>query len=233
MNMSIEKTPAFSEETFTFLFELAANNEREWFHANKHRYEELVREPALAFIEAMASELEVISPHFTASPKKVGGSLMRVYRDTRFSRDKTPYKTNIGIQFRHELGRDVHAPGYYLHISLDECFLGAGIWHPASAELGRIRKAINDQPKAWKMACDDVHFNEAFQLSGDRLKRAPAGYVMDHPLLEDLKRKDHIAICNLDADNILSKDFPMFAGERFAAASPYMRFLCKALNLSF
>jgi len=224
---------AFSEETFTFLFELAANNDREWFQANRHRYEALVREPAMAFIEAMASGLEAISPHFIASPKKVGGSLMRVYRDTRFSRDKTPYKTNIGIQFRHELGRDVHAPGYYVHLSLDECFLGAGIWHPASAELGKIRAAINDQPKAWRQACNDASFTGAFQLSGDRLKRAPAGYATEHPLLEDLKRKDHIAICNLNEADVLSKDFPMLAGERFTAASPYMRFLCKALNLSF
>ena len=233
MSTSIKGASFFREETFAFLFELAANNDREWFHANKHRYESLVREPALAFIEAMAPELEVISSHFVASSKKVGGSLMRVYRDTRFSRDKTPYKTNIGIQFRHELGKDVHAPGFYAHISLDRCFLGAGIWHPDSEALGKIRTAINDRPQAWKKACGDTRFKEMFRPAGDSLKRAPMGYATDHPLIDDLKRKDHIAICNLNEADVLSEDFPSLAGERYAAASPHMWFLCKALNLHF
>lgn len=223
----------FSEETFDFLSELAVNNNREWFHANKYRYEARVREPALAMIEAMIPRLEAISFHFVASPKKVGGSLMRVYRDMRFSRDKTPYKSNIGIQFRHELGRDVHAPGYYVHISPDECFLGAGIWHPASAELGKIRAAIDTRPKAWRQACSGDGFTGAFRLSGDRLKRAPAGYATDHPLQEDLKRKDFIAVSKISAADVLADDFPDRVTQYFVLATPLMRFLCKALRLSF
>ncbi|MDP1732873.1 MAG: TIGR02453 family protein [Sulfuritalea sp.] len=100
----------FSKATFRFLDELAANNDRGWFEANKPRYEELVREPALDFITAMAEPLAKFAPHFRAEPRKMGGSLMRVFRDTRFARDKSPYKTNIGIQFRHELGKDVLSP---------------------------------------------------------------------------------------------------------------------------
>ena len=116
----------FSKSTFKFLDQLAANNNRTWFEENKPRYESLIREPALEFIEAMAPALKMFAPHFRADPRKMGGSLMRVYRDARFSRDKTPYKTNIGIQFRHELGKDVHAPGFYVHISTAECFLAVG-----------------------------------------------------------------------------------------------------------
>ena len=101
----------FTKSTFSFLDELAASNNRAWFEENKSRYESLVREPALAFIEAMEPALRKFAPNLRAEPRKVGGSLMRVFRDTRFSRDKTPYKTNIGIQFRHSLGKDVHAPG--------------------------------------------------------------------------------------------------------------------------
>ncbi len=112
-----------------FLDELSRNNKREWFQANRSRYEQDVLQPALAFIETMAKPLEKISPHFCAVPKRMGGSLMRPYRDVRFSKDKRPYKTNVGIQFRHEAGRDVHAPGFYFPIEPDEAFLGVGIWH--------------------------------------------------------------------------------------------------------
>ena len=113
----------FGADTRRFLAELEGNNNRDWFQANKHRYDEFVLEPSLEFIAAMGPLLEEISPHFLAIPKRVGGSLMRVYRDTRFGHDKRPYKTNIGIQFRHEMGKDVHAPGYYLHIETASCFL--------------------------------------------------------------------------------------------------------------
>ena len=137
----------FSEATFAFLADLAANNNRAWFEANKPRYEALVREPALDFIEAMGQQLAVFAPHFRADARKLGGSLMRVYRDTRFARDKTPYKTNIGIQFRHDLGKDVHAPGFYVHVSEYECFLAVGCWRPESDALARIRAYIAEKPE--------------------------------------------------------------------------------------
>ena len=137
----------FSKSTFKFLDQLAANNKRVWFEENKPRYEALVREPALEFIEAMAPALHTFAPHFRADSRKMGGSLMRVYRDARFSRDKTPYKTNIGIQFRHELGKDVHAPGFYVHIASTECFLAVGCWHPEPDALGRIRDFIAQKPE--------------------------------------------------------------------------------------
>src|SRR5882672_12210854 len=106
--------PTFDRETLRFLADLAAHNDRPWFEANKHRYEAHCMEPALAFIEAMAPAIAKISRHFVVAPKRAGGSLMRIYRDTRFARDKAPYKTNIGVQFRHERAKDVHAPGFYV-----------------------------------------------------------------------------------------------------------------------
>ena len=122
------KFTGFPPETLKFLKQLERNNNREWFAANKSRYEEAVLEPALDFIATMDPKIQALSDHFVAIPKRVGGSLMRVYRDTRFGKDKTPYKTNIGIQFRHEYAKYVHAPGYYLHIDNTGCFLAAGIW---------------------------------------------------------------------------------------------------------
>ena len=120
----------FTRASIKFLDDLAANNNRIWFEENRSQYEALVRAPALAFISEMSPVLKTFAPHFRADPRKTGGSLMRVFRDTRFSRDKTPYKTNIGIQFRHAVGKDVHAPGFYVHIASDECFLAVGCWHP-------------------------------------------------------------------------------------------------------
>ena len=223
----------FPAETIRFLGELAGNNNRPWFNGNKHRYEQWVLEPALDFIGAMGPRLERTTPHFTAIPRRVGGSLMRVYRDTRFSRDKTPYKTNIGIQFRHELGKDVHAPGFYVHIDPESCFLGVGMWHPASGPLGMIRDRIVEDPDAWLAACDDRDFRQRFELSGDSLKRAPRGYPPEHPCLEDLKRKDFIAVTEFAFDAAADAGFADRVGADFAAARPFMSFLCTALQLRF
>ena len=105
-------TPAL----FDFFRELKANNNREWFQANKERYERQVREPLLQFVEDFGVRLAEISPHYVADARRSSGSLFRINRDVRFSADKSPYKTAAGIQFRHESGKDVHAPGFYLHL---------------------------------------------------------------------------------------------------------------------
>lgn len=223
----------FPEGTLGFLSELTANNNKAWFNDNKARYETMVREPALAFIEAMGEGLSAISPHFRAIPKKVGGSLMRVYRDTRFASDKTPYKTNIGIQFRHELGKDVHAPGFYLHIAPDGCFLGAGIWHPESQTLNRIRGFMDDNPAAWNKALKTPVFSREFNLEGERLKRPPRGFPADHPLIEDLKRKDFIAIKPIEAAAIHSPQFPQAVLKDFRHTDAFMRYLCTAINVNY
>jgi uncharacterized protein (TIGR02453 family) len=223
----------FSAATFRFLDEVAANNNRAWFEANKSRYESDVREPALEFIAEMGPLLDEFAPNFRAEPRKVGGSLMRVFRDTRFSRDKAPYKTNIGIQFRHSLGKDVHAPGFYLHVSTSECFLGAGCWHPEADALGRIRSLVATKPERWFAARDDIKFSRQWTLAGDALTRPPRGYAVDHPALEDLKRKDFIALATLSSDDVISPRLLKLAGSRFASAAPLMRFLCKALGVPY
>lgn len=221
----------FSTATFEFLGELSAHNERAWFAANKARYETLVREPALEFIAAMAPQLEKIAPNFRAEPRKVGGSLLRVFRDTRFSRDKTPYKTNIGIQFRHSLGKDVHAPGFYLHIANDGCFLGAGCWHPEPDALARIRARIAEKPERWFAARDDKKFRRLWTLAGASLQRPPRSYAADHPAIEDLKRKDFIALMDLSHAEVIGPGLIKRAGDGFAAAVSFMDFLCTALDV--
>lgn len=221
----------FTPKTFDFLGELAANNNRAWFEANKPRYETLVREPALEFIAAMAPVLEKIAPNLRADPRKSGGSLMRVFRDTRFARDKTPYKTNIGIQFRHALGKDVHAPGFYLHIANDECFFGTGCWHPAPDALGRIRDHIAAKPERWFAIRDDTKFASRWALAGDSLSRPPRGYAPRHPAIDDLKRKDFMGLAPLPAAELTTAGLVKRAGAQFATAAPFMKFLCEALNV--
>jgi len=223
----------FTSQTFSFLRNLADNNSREWFKKHQQDYEKNVRTPALELISDMADELPLISPHFSAQSRKVGGSLMRVQRDTRFSPDKTPYKPNIGIQFRHEQGRDIHAPGFYLHIEPDDCFLGIGIWHPETRTLGKIREALAIRSAVWLAARDDQDFRCHFELVGDSLVNPPRGFAKDHPLLEDLRRKDFIAMAPMTREEITSTTLLSVMVQRFQYAIPFMRFLCQALDLPF
>jgi uncharacterized protein (TIGR02453 family) len=224
---------SFSPALFAFLRELRENNDRDWFKANKLRYEAAVQEPALEFVAGFASRLREISPHFVADARPVGGSLFRIYRDTRFGKDKTPYKTHTGIQFRHEQGKDVHAPGFYLHLEPRSVFVGAGIWRPDRATLGKIRDAIASNPEDWSRAAQESPLGELFRLEGETLKRPPAGYDPEHPLIEDLKRKDFIAIAKLSEKTVTSTGFPEELAAIFQASAPLMRFLCDATGVPF
>ncbi len=223
----------FNEEVLNFLEELSANNNREWFNENKSRYEELVLDVALRFIDSMHAPLQEFAPHFTAVPTRVGGSLMRVYRDTRFSKNKLPYKTNIGIQFRHEDARDVHAPGYYVHIEPDTVFLGAGMWRPHSDPLRSIRERIAARPAEWGRAISDSAFRRHFRLGGESLIRPPRGFDKSHECIDDIKRTSFIAVKDLSVESCLNPRFQQRVETAFKAAEPFMRFLCKSVNVPF
>ncbi len=223
----------FEPETLRFLHELAANNNREWFKENKTRYEEQVLDVALRFIQSMQDPLHEIAPHFVAQPTRMGGSLMRVYRDTRFSKNKLPYKTNIGIQFRHEQAKDVHSPGYYVHIAPDDVFLGAGMWRPDSDSLRKIRERIAAKPAEWRRAIAGNAFKRQFEIAGESLTRPPRGFDKDHECIEDIKRKSFIAVRNLPAEAPLGKGFQRTVESSFRNAEPLMRFLCKAVGVPF
>ncbi|MDR2017250.1 MAG: DUF2461 domain-containing protein [Burkholderiales bacterium] len=223
----------FTKAAFKFLNELGANNNRAWFEENKPRYESLVREPALDFIEAMATPLKKFAPHFRADARKVGGSLMRVYRDTRFANDKTPYKTNIGIQFRHALGKDVHAPGFYVHIANDGCFFAVGCWHPEADVLWKIRQKIAEKPEKWFAVRDDKKYIKHWLPDGDSLKRPPRGFAVDHVAIEDIKRKDFVGLAPLSKAEVVEGDLVRLAGARFSETVPLMRFLCEAIGIQY
>lgn len=222
----------FNKATFTFLEELVENNDREWFKTNKSRYEEVVRDPALRFITDFAPRLKSLSRHFRADPRLVGGSLFRIYRDTRFSKDKSPYKTYTGIQFRHDAGKDAHAPGFYLHLEPGSIFVGVGTWRPDSASVKKIRDHLVDDPAGWGRATGK-RFSSRFSLAGDSLKRPPKGFDPEHRLIEDLKRKDFIGVANLSQSRVVRRDFMDEFEEIAKAGVPLVRFLCRALDVPF
>jgi uncharacterized protein (TIGR02453 family) len=224
---------SFGPELFRFLRDLKANNDRTWFAENKERYEDDVRGPALDFVADFAPYLAEISPHFVADARPSGGSLFRIHRDTRFSKDKSPYKTSTGIQFRHELGRDAHAPGFYLHLEPKAVFAGAGVWHPDGTALARIRDAIVADPDGWRSATGGRTFRKELALGGDSLERAPAGYDSEHPLIDDLKRKDFVCYRTFEEREVCSAGFAEQLAGSFKAASPLVRFLCGALDVPF
>ena len=230
---SMPDSAHFTPALFKFLRDLRANNNREWFNANKSRYEASVKDPALEFISDFGDHLAKISPHFSADPRPVGGSLFRIYRDVRFSKDKSPYKTAVGIQFRHKAGRDVHAPGFYLHLEPGEIFAAAGLWHPDGPSLKAIRDALVADPARWQRLVRSKAFREGFELGGDSLKRAPRGYDPEHPLVEDLKRKDFIAYTRLTQKDVTSPGLPRRLAGRFRRVAPFVRFLCEAVGADF
>lgn len=223
----------FEKCTIRFLEELQANNNREWFRENKARYEEDVLDVALRFIISMQDPLREIAPRFTAIPTRVGGSLMRVYRDTRFAKNKAPYKTNIGIQFRHERAKDVHSPGYYVHIEPGEVFVGVGMWRPDPESLRHIRERIAARPAEWQRVIGETRFRRQFSLGGESLSRPPRGFDKDHECIEDIKRKSFIAARGLEVADCLKPQFQRTVETSFQTAEPFMQFLCKAVGVRF
>jgi uncharacterized protein (TIGR02453 family) len=215
----------FRPDFFQFLRQLKRHNNREWFAKNKQRYEEVVRDPALLFISSFGPHLHKLSPHFVADARPTRGSLFRIYRDTRFSPDKRPFKTHVGIHFSHASGKDAHAPVFYLHLEPDNCFAAAGVWHPDSSALTKIRTAIAAEPERWAKVVLKL------ELEGESLRRPPRGFDPNHRFIEDIKRKDFVASVGLTEDQVCG---PMLMRD-FAAACrtmlPLAEFTIRALGL--
>ncbi len=217
----------FTPELFAFLRELRENNNRQWFAANKLRYQSEVRDPALRFISDFGPRLAKIAPRLVADPRPVGGSMFRIYRDTRFSRDKSPYKTHTGIHFFHESAKAAASvPGFYLHLSPGECFAAAGIWHPDSVSLGRVRNAIAGGSADWKAIK-----RSKLPIEGGSLKRPPRGYAADHPFIEDLKRTDFVTSARLRDKDLCSDGFIADFTDTCRKMSPLVRFVARSLAL--
>jgi uncharacterized protein (TIGR02453 family) len=223
----------FTADLFKFLRDLKKHNDREWFAANKSRYEELVRDPILRFITDFGEPLGKISRRFVADPRPVGGSLFRIHRDVRFAKDKSPYKTHVAAHFRHEAAqRDVHAPGFYFHLEPGRVFVAAGLWGPDGDALAAVRDVIVGKPERWKKAVAAAAKGKLEQ-HGEALKRPPAGYDAEHPLIEDLKRKHFVVGGEFDEKRALAADFMDRVAAAYRAAGAYVELVTKALGLPY
>jgi uncharacterized protein (TIGR02453 family) len=218
----------FTPALFVFLRDLKANNTREWFEANRSRYAAEVEGPMLQFIRDLGSPLASISPAFVADPRRFGGSMYRIYRDTRFSPDKSPYKTHVAAIFSHKERKRTKAasgPGFYLHLEAGDSMGGGGIYHPDPATLTRIRTAISTDRREWTKVK-----GSGIAIEGDTLVRAPAGFDASHPFIEDLRRKDFYALTPFSQREVVAADFLDRYVESCRRVAPLVWFLTRAIG---
>ena len=224
---------SFTPALFRFLRDLKANNHRDWFNDNKQRWLDDARDPCLQFVTDFGERLNGISPRFRADPRPSGGSLFRIYRDIRFSHDKSPYKTALGMSFYHEAGKNAHAPGFYLHLEPGGCFGGVGIWRPDGPTLKKIRDRVAGDPGAWQQAVEGRGFREHFALHGEALKRVPRGYDPEHPLVEVLKLKDLLGLVKFTQKEVTAPGFVDVFAQRCTEGAPLVKFVCEAIGEPF
>ena len=217
----------FTPELFRFLARLKRNNNRDWFLAHKDEFETCARQPAQRFIGDFAAPLYHISPYLVTDARPSRGSLFRIYRDTRFSGDKRPYKTHLAMRFSHR-GKDVHSPGFYLHLEAGGCFAACGLWHPESPTLLRVRNAIVARPKEWRAVRKLLNWDDAGKLS-----RAPRGFPADHEFVEDLKLRDLGSAVEFTDKQICSPRFLSIFADACRKMSPVASFLSSAVGLKY
>jgi len=224
----------FTEKSLKFLRGLALHNNKAWFSAHKHEYETHVRAPFQRLLVDMQPELTTISPQFYADPRNIGGSLFRIYRDARFSHDKSPYKPWQGARLYHQRRREVATPSFYLHLQPGGSFIGAGIWHPEPETQRIIRQFIFDNPNTWKNVTQAPVLRRRFALDdSEKLTRPPRGFPADFECIDDLKHRNWVLLRHLDdavmtgarLRQTLMKDLHMLA--------PFVDYLCAALDLEF
>jgi len=224
------RSPWFTPALFTFLAELRLHNDRDWFERNRERYLRDVRDPMLRFVADVGPVLKRVAPRLVADPRPVGGSMFRIHRDTRFSRDKTPYKTNVAASFRHEDGRDVHGPGLYVSLGPGEVEVGGGVWHPEAEPLRLIRRSVVGRAAAWRRALAAPGMDR-LTWWGEVLTRAPRGFPDEHPHRELLRRKDFAAGAELSERDALAPDFLERCAEVWRAVGPAMKLMAEAVEL--
>ena len=232
MAVDVQRFTGFRPEAVDFLADLAQNNERSWFHAHKAQYETLLKEPMEALVAGLAESLDARGVPLQAHPK---GSIFRIYRDTRFARDKSPYKTHLGASFPWVAGMDAdtaishteHANGAYFHLQPGNNFAGGGMWRATKPRLDAFRQAILDDEDRVRDALEDPAFLEEFGPveSHDTLKRVPPGYPPDHPMADMFRFKDIVFGRRLSDDEVYSPALPDILADAYRKASPVFRFL--------
>lgn len=227
-------TTYFTDKSFKFLQALGRNNEREWFHAHKADYDAHVRAPFQALLTDLQPDVMAISAHYRSEPKTVGGSLFRIQRDTRFSNSKQPYKSWQGARIFHERRKQLPAPSFYVHLQHDQCFVGAGLWHPETPTQRKVRQFIVDNPGSWKAAAHAPAFRRRFDMDDrEMLVRTPAGIDKDFAFIDDLRRKNFVAVRALDDAIVCGPRLRQTLVKDLHALAPFVDYLCAAVDLEF
>jgi uncharacterized protein (TIGR02453 family) len=225
----VPSSPSFDPDLFAFFRDLKADNSRAWFEANRERYIRSVEGPMLQFITDVGARLPQISKAFRADARRFGGSLYRLQRDTRFSPDKSPYKTWTAAIFRHRSARKGHqAPGFYLHLDPEHNFGGGGAYRPDQPVLTRIRQYLAEHVDDWQKVRDT-----GIEIRGERLTRVPAGFSRTHPLAEDLKMKDFYTGVGFSEADVTAPGFIDRYLDCCQQAAPLVKFLTRSLNLAW
>jgi uncharacterized protein (TIGR02453 family) len=213
----------FPAETLRFLRALKRNNRREWFNTHRDDYEAYVRQPMTAIVERLAVDLRPFAPELVASPKV---SIYRIYRDTRFSDNKTPYKTHIAAVFPTRRLAKHEGAGTYFHISPDEVWIGGGMYSPQPPQLFAVRQHIAGHLKQLRAIVESPGFRKQLgALEGETLKRVPRGFAKDHPAAEYLKRTNFVAGAEFPAALATSPAFYKTVLSIFRQVVPLTRFL--------
>lgn len=213
----------FGPGLFAFLTDLKTNNDREWFKANRERFAAEVEAPLRRFVADAGAALGELSPAYAE------GTVFRIYRDTRFSRDKRPFKTAASAHFSHRARRRMHTvPGFYLHLEPGNCMGGGGMYRPEPDALGRVRDRIAAHPDEWAEV-----LAAGVPVQGESLKRPPNGYDPSHCFVDDLKRKDHVVLVPFSEADVLRPDFLDAYVEVCRSAAPLIAFLTRALDLEW
>ncbi|WP_186644184.1 DUF2461 domain-containing protein [Fluviispira vulneris] len=223
----------FDKSIFKYLTDLKSNNNKEWFLENKEKYESIAREPFLKFISDFAPHLEKIAPNHQAIAKKTGDSLFRINKDLRFANRDEPYKTWIAAQFKHKKSKDVHSPGFYLHIEPKKCFFGGGIWQPDSQTCQKIRTAIAKNTKEWSTIRNSKRFTSLFEMDKDSLKKPPKGFDLSHPNIEDIIRKNFVIMHALKQKDVTSDYFLERIVDLCENSAKYIKFLTISCGLKW
>lgn len=225
--------PGLPADALAFLSDLAANNSRDWFQAHRDRYERSLLAPARALVEALGPHLRPFAPDVVAD-SRINRSLFRLNRDTRFSRNKDPYKTNLGLWFWEGPGKRMTCPGFYLQVEPNRLMLAAGLYVIPKELLPRYRDTIAHQPhraEALQDALDRIQ-SRGYGISGDALKRTPRGYPKDHPHADLLKRKGIVASIDFTPppDLLHTPDVVPWCAEHFAAMAPLHHWFLELLR---
>lgn len=224
----MEMTSPFTPKTLSFLRSLKRNNDREWFRARKQQYERHVRGPMIQLIDALAADFRTLAPDLVADPKL---SLYRIYRDTRFSADKTPLKTHAAAHFPARGMKRGEGAGLYVHVSPEGVWAGGGMYMPSSADLAAIRAHIaSTHPRLHRLATSAAFTKAVGELDGERLTRVPLGYAKDHPAAYYLQFRQFLGGAEWEASFATNRRFYAEVCKVFSAVAPLVRFLNTALQ---